>query len=87
MTRTHTPEPWTVGESYNNAISIRAKYGIIAEVKGQGPVSEANARLIAAAPELLRFVQMFAGLQGEDVYSGDVADAKILLQRIEGSTK
>ncbi|MGT3569130.1 hypothetical protein ACVQH5_29455 [Klebsiella pneumoniae] len=48
-TATHTPGPWTV-----NDVSIESEGGLIALAYKRGKGSmKANARLIAAAPELL----------------------------------
>lgn len=56
----HTPGPWTYnlykpGSKYQNpAVTDKAHNGIVMEVWGQGKeCAEANARLIAAAPDLL----------------------------------
>lgn len=69
MTAKHTPGPWYALRGQRN-ISIRHKTGDrllpmvnVASVRGQFPTdcpygsSEANARLIAAAPELLEALQ------------------------------
>lgn len=58
-TKEHTPGPWTA-EPTDNGFAIRAKAYAeqfapvrVYSMPGHGPTSEANARLIAAAPELL----------------------------------
>jgi len=58
----HTPGPWSVeclGEEYflntNHLYGVGSQVGTrrVAKVEGLGDESEANARLIAAAPDLL----------------------------------
>jgi hypothetical protein len=60
----HTPGPWTTEHPFNLNLTDRSKRGVysgdkknwsmIAEINGGGGLPiEANARLIAAAPELL----------------------------------
>lgn len=57
----HTPGPWNWGESYKGLYSpngpvidfVRYEGGFLA----YGPQQEANAKLIAAAPELLRLLR------------------------------
>ena len=50
---THTPGPWTVKGRYVEALDDRQT--IVCEVTGssENPIARADARLIAAAPELL----------------------------------
>jgi hypothetical protein len=52
----HTPGPWTVGDSggYLNQMKIEPAIGV---VYGAGEEIQANAHLIAAAPELLEALQ------------------------------
>jgi len=56
---THTHGPWTITETYTGALSINVSPQVpIATVGGAGwhlgaQTARANARLIAAAPELL----------------------------------
>ena len=58
----HTPGPWAVVGNRTKYVEARLISGLIQEVaacgptaadKGYGPQQEANARLIAAAPDLL----------------------------------
>jgi len=68
----HTPGPWKVGT--NHSAAVWATAGLIASVyPGEpatsaddcdGPVSDANARLIAAAPDLLAACIAFRDAQG-----------------------
>ena len=62
MTTKHTPGPWYVTGNLTRYINVRIGGGLIQEVAscgpteadgGYGPQQEANARLIAAAPDLL----------------------------------
>ncbi len=48
----HTPGPWYIQDDL-----IRGDYGYVADING-GLINEANARLIAAAPELLAALQI-----------------------------
>ncbi|MFU7071278.1 hypothetical protein ACM75K_29005 [Pseudomonas aeruginosa] len=69
--RKHTPGPWFVNgrESYTKYVEARIGGGLLQEVAACGPTEqqeqqEANARLIAAAPELLEACQSFSRLHG-----------------------
>jgi hypothetical protein len=72
MTTAHTPGPWRQGNGYywGEGYAICGDHGIVAGVVGKGypcglgrhPESDANARLIAAAPELLAALERFAAL-------------------------
>ena len=87
MTANHTPGPWYALRGQRN-ISIRHKTGDrllpmvnVASVRGQFPTdcpygsSEANARLIAAAPELLEALQkMLPELRGLSIVSDTAAE-------------
>ena len=87
MTAKHTPGPWYALRGQRN-ISIRYKTGDgllpmvnVASVRGQFPTdcpygsSEANARLIAAAPELLEALQkMLPELRGLSIVSDTAAE-------------
>ena len=59
----HTPGPWIIGTSYTDEIAIRDKdddecIGVVCELD-EGK-AKANARLIAASPDLLAFVELVA---------------------------
>lgn len=58
----HTPGPWTADD--NDSYSVWSVYGYnnqrLANVFGDSAEADANARLIAAAPELLEACQTFA---------------------------
>ena len=101
MTAKHTPGPWYALRGQRN-ISIRYKTGDrllpmvnVASVRGQFPTdcpygsSEANVRLIAAAPELLEACQLLVAdyedtnpAIGEDWYR----KAKAAIAKAKGGT-
>lgn len=73
--------PWNVGTDDQDIALAAAQCGDDMKQTRRS----ANARLIAAAPKLLRFVQMFAALRAvDDVYSGDIDEAAALLAEIKG---
>lgn len=62
----HTPGPWHISP-YSSIVGI-AVYGdgiVIAGVRADKPTAEANARLIAAAPELLALAHQYASECGD----------------------
>ena len=72
MSAQHTPGPWTQGTS---AVGITCVWldGLTEQEHKMGPShtwidceTEANARLISAAPELLSFVKEWLDRQGSD---------------------
>lgn len=77
--KTHTPGPWWIENEKDNEgpWEISDCYGRTAEVYGEGEEGAANARLIAAAPELLDALKMafedWATLVGDDLDNDDVA--------------
>jgi hypothetical protein len=62
----HTPGPWKLSP-YSSIVGIAISGGgfVIAGVRGGREFSEANARLIAAAPELLALAHRYAKECGE----------------------
>lgn len=53
----HTVGPWIAKRQHHKAYTIKARGEVITDVfDGSVAISEANARLIAAAPELLQAV-------------------------------
>jgi hypothetical protein len=63
-TSAHTAGPWTVSDITCLAPQIRAKRGkhqgrLVAYVSEEAEEKEANARLIATAPELLKLVKLY----------------------------
>lgn len=90
MTKTtHTPGPWSLDEdryvTFKNAVFAAdgRKVADCGSSRLTGEV-EANARLIASAPELLKFVQQVASLtfdhEQEPHYADDCIDT---LQRLQ----
>lgn len=62
MSNAHTPGPWCIGAPPpNGEQTIGTQQGLMVAVAttGAGTPTKANARLIAAAPELLGFVDEF----------------------------
>lgn len=55
----HTPGPWKVEGAKQEGLSVRADhYGVVCNIPGYGVgAREANARLIAAAPEILQALE------------------------------
>lgn len=79
----HTPGPWRTTDRY-----IWATSTLLARVYKQEGQGEANARLIAAAPEMLALLGGFLSYSREtcadDVLEGLQDDAHALLTTIEG---
>jgi hypothetical protein len=94
----HTPGPWTACDNNGYSIWRVTSFGYransasrtVAEVVGDSAETEANARLIAAAPEtleLLRDVRRYvadANLRGEGYAEIDLKAIDALLAKIEG---
>jgi len=70
----HTPGPWRTLEQGRQWTVIGNPY-FVATVQGQGDNGEANARLIAAAPELLEAVRLYVKLDNDRRSGCDIADA------------
>ena len=80
MSAKHTPGPWSFGygvtteygEVFGVGVTTKPDWTVVCAVSRPGDVNaidEANARLIAAAPELLEFarsVVRYAGSAGDD---------------------
>lgn len=49
----HTPGPWAVSRGVTGSLLIHGSPGVIATMAGAGTQDHTDARLIAAAPELL----------------------------------
>jgi hypothetical protein len=97
-TSAHTPGPWRF-VAYTNAISPTTGNGVIAKIPPAGPdplfprpdIAEANARLIAAAPELLHQLYMvlpyLEDLQDSDARRSEPTYKPGALARIVQETK
>lgn len=59
--RRHTPGPWKVGNWYDGRLAVVvadvSDYSIVAELTAGKRAHESNARLIAAAPDLLEALE------------------------------
>lgn len=88
----HTPGPWRVrGKTFNLQIAIVGPSGelsdSIAYAWGQNDEAEANARLIAAAPELLEALESAVGAMqvlGHPPKYGALAKAQAALAKARG---
>jgi hypothetical protein len=71
MNTKHTPGPWTVRERADKGLSIKAgELCLIAKIGLQTTSYKENARLIAAAPELLEALERlvaWAIIYGDDL--------------------
>ena len=73
---TFTPGPWTIedctpGESTGLRFAINSKDNVIARTTDGWKEAQANARLIAAAPELLEQCKLFQKLLTVMIMEGD----------------
>ena len=80
----HTPGTWAVVGNRTKYVEARLISGLIQEVAACGPTmadegygqqQEANARLIAAAPDLLEALQNIADYWNQDQNEAAMADA------------
>jgi len=80
----HTPGPWTAFQDYPRRHTVGTATGRICDMWGQDPAfytdeDEANARLIASAPDLLAIVQFIAREHrdgAQEVYFGALFNDK-----------
>lgn len=99
-TTTHTPGPWTWGHNVDSSRAVitapdSAEQGIIGTVNlcrgGSEADGEANARLVAAAPELLAVVRRRLAycreryIAGFQAYLQETHELGALLARIDGT--
>ncbi len=84
----HSPGPWMVDGGWPWVVCGPAKPGhcgpIVASF-GADAESIANARLFAAAPEMLELLRTFSGRAFEDVDQDWAAHANAILARIDGT--
>ena len=94
---THTPGPWSVedctpGESTGLRFAINSKDNVIARTTDGWKEAQANARLIAAAPELLEQCKLFEKLLTVMIMEGDSGadlerdNLQAILDKVEGET-
>jgi hypothetical protein len=79
-----TPGPWTVARRYDvTDYPVYGIHGVSGEEKRFTPSREANARLIAAAPELYEFAESVANHPSN--YDPElVAKAEALIAKVDG---
>ncbi len=89
--RKHTPGPWFVNghENYTKYVEARIGGGLLQEVAACGPTEqqeqqEANARLMAAAPELLEalqgMIEVYGGQYNDDCLSKSSTELELIQQ-------
>ena len=94
MTDWHTPGPWRVADDYDGAPPIRVEarlpvagampWAPIARLVNEaGPTGQANARLIAAAPEMLEALRSVV----DDIGGVDAEHHNALLEQISAAIK
>ena len=86
----HTPGPWIVDAAFDDSGYVRGprgEYVADIELDEDDPVLQANARLIAAAPELLAVLQRYVieaeasgGWEGDDALFKDATVAIALAE-------
>ena len=92
---THTPGPWqiddcTPGESTGLRFEVGTKDSVIARTTDGWKEAHANARLIAAAPEMYEMCKLFEEcmetIDGKDGYDASYELAKVreVLAKVEG---
>lgn len=87
----HTPGPWKVDETgefieTEQPVNLRGEYEHICDFRK--PYHLANARLIAAAPELLAALRRFLTAereQSEGIRSQAAAMARVAIAQVEGT--
>lgn len=99
MKTLHSPHPWRIGtgNGYNpsqivdaNGNGVAQVYGIplhtrIDELGKSAALGLSNARLIAAAPELLAALEALVMSNTPDTYDSAMSRARLLLERCGGA--
>ncbi len=81
MSAKHTPGEWVVGDAPDSRVAVYAGNACIAVVGEQGyPVIDADARLIAAAPELLEALELV-----ENAFSSCTYDRVLVRRRVNAA--
>lgn len=94
---TFTPGPWAIedctpGESTGLCFAINSENNVIARTTDGWKEAEANARLIASAPELLEQCKLFEKLLTVMIMEGDSGadlerdNLRAILDRVEGES-
>ena len=97
MSATHTPGPWRVSPSVEGMLCIFADVNhrqdgyldacvcAVSAIMDKTEIDEANARLIAAAPELLEALERVVAIADRDTVEFNAAKAAIA--KAKGETK
>lgn len=83
----HTPGPWFYDDSMPYRIAINSERAHLATIPYLDRVSKANARLLAAAPELLaKLIECEAVLAGEGGHEGGslLSEIRAAIAKAEG---
>ena len=92
MQEKHTPGPWAVTHHGEWIIGRSPDIGECLVAKTDGPEWRENARLIAAAPELLDLLKIavarveIANAEGNDILSAWLTDAQNAIAKATGET-
>jgi hypothetical protein len=90
MSADHTPGPWVVDRSRNIVAHSPVGAVFLADVYSGGPgiaTANANARLIAAAPDLLAALESLTDVaehDGECLSEGHITTARAAIARAKG---
>ena len=81
----HSIGPWSVVKKYNGTVVIAAHGGLVASMEaGSQSMRDANASLIAAAPDLLEACR--AALCRDDIADDEIGDVlRAAVKRAEGN--
>jgi len=83
----HTPGPWTIYDQTDpHHIKIKGQYADIGGAHVADILGEANARLIAAAPDLLAALKAFMHADGHDDFEDEWPAARAAIAKAEGLT-
>ena len=89
--QSHTPGPWWVERRVGDALQVNAEhrgkgssYCIASVNHWEGPIDHANARLIAAAPDLLAACKRLSGVITNYVTLADVDALNAAIAKAEG---
>lgn len=92
MSISHTPGPWIVDPAEDVPLAVIQDtpdgFGV-AEIVAQGPEGEADARLIAAAPDMLEALQRIVAVtyHDPDLYGDILGWACAAIAKAEGSAQ
>lgn len=91
MTTTHTPGPWIAKEQFDDnddslGIAITAGREDLTFIQSVGEIDFANARLMAAAPELLEALKdALAAMESGKIYSSTINNARVAIAKAGGA--